>query len=388
MGKMKKQMGTLALLISFLTVTSSLAATRQWSPEKAARWSAANGWTVGSNYTPASASNSIEMWREETFDPARIDRELGWAASLGMKSMRVFLHDLAWEEDPRGFIERLDVFLNIADHHGIQTMIVFFDSVWNPEPEAGPQSGPRRGVHNSRWVQSPGLRALMDPSEYPRLETYVKSVVDAFADDPRIHSWDVWNEPDNLNIGSYDDPEEKLEYVERLLPEVFRWIRAMDPIQPLTSGVWKGNWTSDGTLTPIERLQLDLSDVISFHHYGVPEDFERRIRDLSRYGRPIFCTEYMARPLGSEFATILPVARDYGVGAYNWGFVAGRTQTYFPWDSWEKPYRDREPPVWFHDIFYSDGTPYRVEETEFIRKILVDEKAARRVRRASAAILR
>jgi hypothetical protein len=215
----------------------------------------------------------------------------------------------------------------------------------------------------------------MDPSEYPRLESYVKSVVGAFADDPRIHSWDVWNEPDNLNPGSYDDPEVKLFYVQRLLPEIFRWVRAMDPIQPLTSGVWNGTWTSEETLTRIERLQLELSDIITFHNYGDPEDFERRIRDLARYGRPIFCTEYMARPLGSEFATILPIAREYGVGAYNWGFVAGRTQTFFPWDSWKKPYPDGEPPVWFHDIFYSDGTPYRVEETEFIRSMALEEEA-------------
>jgi hypothetical protein len=349
---------------------------------------------VGSNYAPASASNSIEMWRKETFDPARIDRELGWAAALGMRTMRVFLHDLAWDEDPRGFIDRMDVFLDIADSHGIQTMFVFFDSVWDPEPEAGPQRHPRPGVHNSRWVQSPGLRALTDSSEYPRLEHYVKSVVSAFADDPRIHSWDVWNEPDNLNLGSYDDPEEKLFYVERLLPEAFRWIRAVNPVQPLTSGVWNGNWTSDETLNPIERIQLDLSDIITFHNYGVPEDFERRIHDLSRYGRPIFCTEYMARPLGSEFASILPIARDYGVGAYNWGFVAGRTQTYIPWDSWERRYPEEGPDVWFHDIFHSDGTPYRVEETEFIRKTLLDEelflrrqKQRRRATRSGSEIL-
>ena len=74
--------------------------------------------------------------------------------------------------------------------------------------------------------------------------------------------------------------------------------------------------------------------------------------------------------MGSTFETILPIAKQHHVAAINWGFVAGKTQTYLPWDSWQKPYTDREPEVWFHDIFQKDGTPYRPEEVAFIREIV------------------
>jgi hypothetical protein len=31
------------------------------------------------------------------------------------------------------------------------------------------------------------------------------------------------------------------------------------------------------------------------------------------------------------------------LGAINWGFVAGKTQTYLPWESWEHPYIFEQP---------------------------------------------
>ena len=93
-----------------------------------------------------------------------------------------------------------------------------------------------------------------------------------------------------------------------------------------------------------------------------------RVVSLQGYKRPIFCTEYMARPRGSTFEAILPIAQKYKVAAYNWGFVACKSQTIYPWDSWQKAYT-AEPSVWFHDVFRPDGSPYRATETTFIRKI-------------------
>jgi len=119
----------------------------------------------------------------------------------------------------------------------------------------------------------------------------------------------------------------------------------------------------------MEKMQIELSDVISFHNYDSPEEFEKRVRWLQAYNRPILCTEYMARPNKSTFQAILPVARKYKVAAYNWGFANGKTQTNLPWDSWQKPYTDREPAMWFHDIFSFEGKPYRPEEVEFIRQM-------------------
>jgi hypothetical protein len=311
------------------------------------------------------------MWQKETFDPKRIDTELGWAQGLGMTTMRVFLHDLLWQQDADGFKQRINTFLEICKRHDIRPVFVLFDSCWDPNPQLGPQQPPVPGVHNSRWVQSPGEKALADPSQVPRLEAYVKGVVGAFANDDRILAWDVWNEPDNPNTSSYgkQEPPNKTELVLALLAKAFAWAQSADPQQPLTSGVWQGDWSDRARLSAMERLQLDTSDITSFHNYDPPDGFEAHIKSLLQYQRPIVCTEYMARPRGSTFQTILPVAKKYKVAAINWGFVAGKSQTYLPWDSWQHPYVKEPPKVWFHDIFREDGTPYRPEETAFIRSI-------------------
>ncbi len=360
----------LIVLLPAMSVTG-VAQPARWPEKRANDWYGRQPWLVGANYNPANAINELEMWQAETFDPGTIDKELGWAEGLGMNTMRVFLHDLLWQQDAEGFKKRLDRFLGIAARHKIKPMFVLFDSVWDPNPQLGKQRDPRPGVHNSGWLQSPGAKALQDPGQYPRLEAYVKGVVGAFANDNRVLAWDVWNEPDNLNGSSYGklEPQNKVELVLALLPRAFAWARSVNPRQPLTSGVWKGDWSTEEKMTAMDRLQIGLSDVISFHNYDAAEELEKRIKWLARYNRPLLCTEYMARGNQSTFEGSLPVAKKYRVAAYNWGFVAGKTQTNLPWDSWQRPYIDREPAVWFHEIFRPDGTPYRKAEVELIREL-------------------
>jgi hypothetical protein len=361
------------IVLSLILVNGTAAGARsaRWTEQQANEWYGKQKWSVGANYIPANAINQLEMWQAETFDPACIDRELGWAESLGMNTMRVFLHDLPWQQDSEGFKKRIDRFLALAEKHQVKPVLVLFDSCWDPRPRTGPQHPPVPGVHNSGWVQSPGVAALQDAGQYERLKKYVRGVVGAFANDSRILAWDVWNEPDNLNGSSYGktEPANKNELVAGLLPQVFSWARSVDPVQPLTSGVWQfKDWTA-GKVTPVERTQLEESDIISFHNYGWPEDFEQCIRVLQTRHRPLICTEYMARGVGSTFDTVLPIAKKQHVGAINWGFVAGKTQTYLPWDSWQKPYVVESPPVWFHDVLREDGKPYRAREAEILRSL-------------------
>ena len=350
-----------------------------WSEQQANSWYAAQPWLVGSNYVPTSAINQLEMWQAETFDPTQIDKELGWAESLGMNTMRVFLHDLLWLQDSVGFQNRIDQFLVIASRHHIRPMFVLFDSVWDPWPHLGRQHPPVPGVHNSGWVQSPGAGALGDPSQYHRLKAYVQGIVQAYGKDSRVLAWDLWNEPGSENSDSYSREElhDKIARVTVLLPQVFEWARAVHPSQPLTSGVCCVESNVDGrNLSQLRQIQLRQSDIITFHNYGRAESFQRQVGWLKKYNRPVICTEYMARSEGSTFEALLPIGKQERVGMINWGFVAGKTQTYLPWDSWQHPYVGREPAVWFHEVLRPDGTPYRQEEADLIRQLTGMNKVA------------
>jgi hypothetical protein len=348
-----------------------------WPLEKARAWGQEHPWLVGCNFSPSNAINQLEMWQADSFDPATIDRELGWAEGLGFNSVRVFLHHLLWERDAQGFLERMEQFLEIADRHRIGVMFVLLDAVWDPFPHLGKQHAPRPGLHNSGWVQSPGVVILKNPDRHDELKDYVTGVVGHFRDDRRVHAWDLFNEPDNPNRSSYGrfEPANKPELALMLLKKEFAWARSANPTQPLTAGVWVGDFTDPAKLSPINKFMLEESDVISFHNYKPLPEMKRDVEALKRHGRPILCTEYMARPAGSTFDPILAYLKSEKVGAYNWGFVAGKTQTIYPWDSWKKPYA-AEPPVWFHDIFRADGTPYDPKEVEYIRGVTGAPKGA------------
>jgi hypothetical protein len=347
----------------------SQAQSERWSEEKANAWYAQQPWLVGANYIPSNAINQLEMFQSATFDPAINDRELGLAESIGMNTARVFLQDQLWEQDPEGFKKRLDIFLGIAAKHHIRPLLVLFDSCWEANPRLGQQHPPIPGIHNSGWVQSPGKERLLNPADEQKLKTYVIGVVGAFAKDDRILGWDIWNEPDNGGGDIANDVPAKVKRVNELLPKAFLWARSVYPTQPLTSGVWMGDWTDPAKESVTTRIQLAESDIISFHNYSWPEEFEQRIKELQRLQRPILCTEYMARGAGSTFDGSLPIAKRYHVAAINWGLVAGKTQTYLPWDSWQRPYVLTQPTVWFHEVFRNDDTPYRQHEVDLIREL-------------------
>lgn len=345
----------------------------KWTEEKANQWYAKQPWLVGANFVPSTAINQLEMWQAETFDTATIAKELEWAASIGMNTMRIFLHDLVYDEDAAGFKNRIDIFLNICKRYGIKPLFVLFDSCWDPFPHKGKQHEPAPYLHNSGWVQGPGSDALKDTSQHPRLKTYVEDIVGHFANDDRIMGWDVWNEPDNTNTSSYGrfEPYNKIELVHNLLGKVFLWTRNANPSQPITAGIWFGIWESHDSLRPIEKLMIEESDIISFHNYDKGEEFEKRILLLQRYNRPMLCTEYMSRGNGSTFEGSLPPAKKHKVGAFNWGLVSGKSQTIFPWDSWQIKYT-AEPELWFHDVFRKDGSSYNNGETALIKELTTE----------------
>ena len=346
------------------------AAADRWPADRANAWYQGQRWLVGANYIPASAVNQLEMWGPGTYDPQRINAELGIAQQIGFNTMRVFLHDLLWAQDRKGFQARLAQFVTIAASHGIKPLFVLFDSCWNPHPALGAQTAPWPGVHNSGWVQGPGADRIDDPEYAADLRDYVTGVIGQFRSDDRVLGWDVWNEPDNpAKEYSKFERKDKLQAVAALLPQVFAWARSANPSQPLTSGVWQGSFGAAPKPGSIPAIQLDNSDIVTFHSYAAPSDFEARLTELAALGRPVLCTEYLARSKGSTIEGILPIAKRHNVGAYNWGLVAGKTQTYFPWTSWDHP--DANPPkVWFSDLLQPNGRPYRDSEIQTIQQLV------------------
>jgi hypothetical protein len=323
-----------------------------WSVEKANAWYSQHKWINGADFLPSTAINQLEMWQAETFDPVTIDRELGWAEDIGFNTMRVYLHSVAWKQDAEGFKKRMDQFLTIADKHGIKALFVFFDDCWNKIPEPGKQPDPRPGVHNSGWVQDPGQPLSNDTTLFPGLEKYVKDVLTTFGKDKRILLWDLYNEPGNSGKKDSSLP---------LLKKVFQWAREVNPDQPISVGLWAWDFEK------LNAFQLQNSDVITYHDYEDPQWHQRVIELLKANGRPLICTEYMARTRNSRFSNILPLLKKHNVGAINWGFVSGKSNTIYAWDT---PIPTGEQPIeWFHDIFFKDGTPYRQDEVNLIKKL-------------------
>jgi hypothetical protein len=337
--------------VLILIASSAAAAQPRWSAEQANRWYDGQPWPVGCNFIASTAVNQLEMWQQDTFDPATINRELGFAQSIGMNTVRVFLHNIPWEQDASGFKRRIDSYLAIAAKHNIRTIFVLFDSCWNDNPHPGKQAAPRPGVHNSGWVRAPGTKRLFDSRTWGGLEGYTRDVLKSFGTDPRVLMWDLFNEPSNSGY---------MDAVVPLLKSVFAWAREANPMQPLTSGLWNDHQMSN-------EVMLANSDVVTFHDYDVADKLEAHIKTLQATGRPLICTEYMARTRNSLFQTCLPVFIRYRVGALNWGLVKGKTNTIFAWDT-PMPDHD-EPPVWFHDIFRPDGTPFSQKEVDFIKSI-------------------
>ncbi len=367
----------------------------RWSVERINAWYDALPWLVGANYYPSTAINQIEMWQASTWDPATIDKELGWAAELGMNTMRVYLHDMVWADDEKGLYERMDRFLDICRKHGIRPFFVFFDDCHFPEPKLGEQPLPVKGYHNSGWRNCPAREVALryaegkcTPAEQAQLKGYVQNTMKRFADDGRVLCWELYNEPgrgngENGDMGNKAGSKRSIgEKSNRLVYDSWVWARQVDPSQPITSN----SFGSVGKVN--EAINYKNSDMQSVHGYFPPDRLEKLIIDTRRDGRPVMMTEWLARPLGSTVESCLPVMKKYRVAAVQWGFVSGKSGTIWPWSSRMEdgravnlnakraagevvrpvePYP--EPEVWFHDLLREDKTPFDPRETEIFKEL-------------------
>jgi len=345
----------------------------KWTEKQSNTWYSQQPWLVGCNFLPSSAINQLEMFQEDTFDQKTIERELDWAKDLGFNSLRVYLHDLLWSEKEK-FKKTFEKFLNVCNEREIKPIVVLFDDCHRPYPKIGKQPIPVRGVHNSGWKQSPGMELVnqvaedeIDAKELNRLKEFIQGILLDYSNDERILMWDIYNEPGQFGLG-----DKSLS----LLQLCWEWAHEIRPSQPLTSCL-------DGAIgDEILKLNGENSDVITFHTYEA-EKLDPTIQRLKEFKRPIMCTEYMAREFGTTFEFSLPIFKKENIGCYNWGLVAGKSQTHFGWSTiLELQKRKKngdflndldeipEPEEWFHDIFRKDGSPFKETEISFIKQIL------------------
>jgi hypothetical protein len=347
------------LLVLFFPAIISISSfsqdsTLRWSEQKANDWYKKQQWLCGFNYIPAYAINYTAMWDKTSFDASAIDKELSLAEQSGMNVLRAVLQYAVFEDDSAYFLKTLDVFASICDKHHIKFVPALFDDCSfgiTQDPKVGKQPEPLKGWYAWAWSPSPGHSMVVDSTTYPKLEIYVKAVMNRFKNDPRILFWDLYNEPTNGGLGSATFP---------LLKKVIVWARTISPSQPLTIDVFDGN-------PRLNAIIFANSDIITFHDYENKDVLLNQIKDLKTHGRPVICTEWMNRPLNSTIANNLKVFYDEKVGCMLWGLVNGKTQTDLPWG--HRP-GDPEPKVWQHDLYHGDFTAYDQSEIETLKKYI------------------
>ena len=357
-----RKVSLISMAVVLLLAGCTVSPAEKWSEEEANEWYAAQPWPVGCVYMPSYAGTPVEIWGKEYFQPDVVDRELALAEDLGFNAIRLFLCDIVWQEDPKGFMDRLEKTMQLADKHGMRILMTFFTNGGTiKNPYTGPQPQPVPGVHNSVWMSSPGRDVVNNPEKWPVIERYLKQVMKRYKYDPRILAWCLYNEPENTK--GFDTLP--------FLKEVYRWARKVNPSQPLTSPIialptW-GSYNKD-----ISDFVLENSDIISFHCYNALRDCIRFHEYCKPYNRPILCSEWMARTRGSDYPSILPYFKENKIGCFSYGLVNGKQQCQYPWNTMENgqpiPFPE-EPDLWFHDLFRPDHTPYSEEEIRFIKEM-------------------
>jgi Predicted beta-xylosidase len=294
-------------------------------------------WVQGAVFVPTNVVNQIEQWRN--YDHEINDRELSYAKTYGINFVRVFMHNLLWENDQDNFIANMNDFLALADKYDIKVELVFFDDCWNDFPVWGDQLAPRYGAHNSRWVEGPGDAVKANyAANKAKLKDYVQGVVQEFGNNDAVVLWNVYNEPSNGESGLMDT------VTKQIMNDARIWIKQAGSIKPVTS---TGGQFSGGPF----------SDFISYHPYE-----SNYPTYPSQFGpnSGVLADEVMNR-LTQTVPGVVENFGKKGMGFVMWELGIGRDNTRFPWGSDVNPLTE-EPAVPFHGIVYPDGHPWDVND--------------------------
>ena len=352
----------------------------RWSCERAWAWYNARPWLRGCNYMSADCANRIDQWQshgwEERFRTT--EEELKLMQQTGFNTVRLIVEYAVWKEEHDFFLAHFDRYLDLCAKYGISCMITLANDCMPPKgegwcmPYLGEQKydwgyhGGRKRSQHSLLHTGPAPHYYLDDAE--SREDYfamVRELVTLHKNDERICIWDVYNEPGHSRRAGLALP---------LLKRMFEEVRACDPSQPLTAGVWHFEFTDDAILVnDVERYALENSDLISYHFYRDYERHVRLIKWLKEQGRPILNTEWLGRCLHNDIFSLIPLFYLEKIGCYNWGFVAGKYQTYEPWEgTWQRYANGTETDVdftkWFHDLYRPNLRPYDPKEIDLIQR--------------------
>lgn len=353
----------------------------QWTKEQAWKWYNSRPWIRGCNFMSSDCANRIDQWQEfgfeERFETTK--REIELAESIGYNSFRLILEFEVWDRQHDGFMKRLDRYLAYMYDHGITAMLVlsndcsvpkafFKPAVMGPQSydlgyHGGRKNSPHQGYENNeRW----NIRD--DPEIAKRYNEFVREIITTYAHDPRVIIWNIINEPGNAR------GTKSLEQMEKF----FEIAWTISPDQPLCADVWSSDMRGARASNTIEQRALELSDVISFHQYGGFDTMVGEIEQIKTLGRPALNTEWLHRIFHNNVENMYPLFYLEKIGSYNWGFVAGKYQTYEPWEGiWQTVAngggKDYDLTKWQHDLFRPSLRPYDPKEIEIIKKY--NEKA-------------
>ena len=298
---------------------------------------------VGTNYTPAYAVNQVQFWHD--FRPDVVEKELAAAqAHFGISSLRVYLHNINFDEEKDLFLSNLEKFLKICEKHGIKPGFVFFDDchrhsgIFLDKP-----TNPVKGWHNGRWAACPQDRDR-DPKDVHKFKPYIQEVIRAHRTDKRILWWEIFNEPS------------KLEYSDQLRRAGYQWAKDVKPIQPVLN-CWNDN---------------DVTDIVNAHNYRWnPTSWERQANANIKKGT-VFTEAgarwYAPRPSNGEPCEVLHwlegrrASGKSTPGVYlDWELMVGNSNCRWYWGtSPDSP----EPTMPWCGLMWPDATPVSLAESE------------------------
>jgi len=352
-------------------------------------WYKAHDWISGFNFIPSGAMDGV-LWMLQEYDHENAFREaskeIALAARMGFNSVRVFMPFYLWRVEHDSYMKNLEQFIQLLDSYHMTLMPVLFNDCcvsksMYKDPVLGKQPEPVPGYFGGSNVtpfdddtqngDTVGYDIVDEPDMEPQVKAYVQEMARVYGQDDRILIWNIWNEAGN---------SQRMEKSVPLMRKVFAWMREADVKQPLTADVWGAGadhpygWLKNpGIYAEVERVAIELSDIITFHFYGDYTHARQYISILKEYGRPLINTEWMHRPYRSIIQTHMPLWKREKVGSYFFGFVNGKAQFNYVWE-FIKKLPDIDTRLWMHDIFHSDFTPYDEDEIRVIEECNKDKK--------------